>query len=82
VVRHLLLEPLGDDELGRLGEIMARVRDHMRAEPPRSAGARRGRQAAGRDHGDHVADEHVDSGTSRTTEVVRAATRARPRRKG
>jgi DNA-binding MarR family transcriptional regulator len=44
VVRRLLLDPLSEDDLHRLGDIMARVRDHMRAQPPRSAGARKGRR--------------------------------------
>jgi DNA-binding MarR family transcriptional regulator len=34
VVRRLLLDPLTDDDLHHLGEIMTRVRDHMRAQPP------------------------------------------------
>ena len=33
----------GDTELHDLGEIMTRVRDHMRAQPPRSAAARKRR---------------------------------------
>ncbi|MFC4006711.1 MarR family winged helix-turn-helix transcriptional regulator [Nonomuraea purpurea] len=43
VVHRLLFEPLTDDELGRLGDIMTRVRDHMRARPPRSAAPRKRR---------------------------------------
>jgi DNA-binding MarR family transcriptional regulator len=42
-VRRLLLDPLSDDDLFRLGEIMGRVRDHMRAQPPRSAAPRKRR---------------------------------------
>ncbi|MBZ2196679.1 MarR family winged helix-turn-helix transcriptional regulator [Occultella gossypii] len=41
VVRRSLLDQLSDDDVRRLAEMMARVRDHMRAEPPRSAAARR-----------------------------------------
>jgi len=36
-VRRLLLDPLSDDDLQHLGDIMTRVRDHMRNQPPRSA---------------------------------------------
>jgi DNA-binding MarR family transcriptional regulator len=43
VVRRLLLDPLTGDDVGHLGDIMARVRDHMRTQPPRSAAPRRGR---------------------------------------
>jgi DNA-binding MarR family transcriptional regulator len=43
VVRGLLLAPLSDDDLVQLGDIMSRVRDHMRAQPPRSAAPRRSR---------------------------------------
>jgi DNA-binding MarR family transcriptional regulator len=43
VVRRLLLDPLADDDLHRLGDIMTRVRDHMRAQPPRSAAPRKRR---------------------------------------
>ncbi|HTU76235.1 MAG TPA: MarR family transcriptional regulator [Trebonia sp.] len=41
VVRRLLLAPLAGDDLGRLGDIMTRVRDHMRTQPPRSAAPRK-----------------------------------------
>jgi DNA-binding MarR family transcriptional regulator len=40
VVRRLLFDPLSTDDLHQLGDIMTRVRDHMRAEPPRSAATR------------------------------------------
>ena len=40
VVRRLLFDPLTDDDLHHLGDIMTRVRDHMRAQPPRSAAPR------------------------------------------
>jgi DNA-binding MarR family transcriptional regulator len=43
VVRRLLFDPLTDDDLHHLGDIMTRVRDHMRAQPPRSAAPRRRR---------------------------------------
>jgi DNA-binding MarR family transcriptional regulator len=43
VVRRLLLDPLANDDVGHLGDIMTRVRDHMRARPPRSAAPRKRR---------------------------------------
>jgi DNA-binding MarR family transcriptional regulator len=43
VVRRLLFDSLIDDDLRHLGEIMTRVRDHMRAQPPRSAAPRKRR---------------------------------------
>ncbi|MGH3424920.1 MAG: MarR family winged helix-turn-helix transcriptional regulator [Nocardioidaceae bacterium] len=43
VVRQLLFDPLSDDDLRHLGDIMTRVRDHMRAQPPRSAAPRKRR---------------------------------------
>lgn len=43
VVRRLLLAPLSDADLRHLGDIMVRVRDHMRAQPPRSAAPRKRR---------------------------------------
>lgn len=43
VVRRLLFDPLTDDDVRHLGDIMSRVRDHMRAEPPRSAAPRKRR---------------------------------------
>ncbi|MFS1303635.1 MarR family transcriptional regulator [Streptosporangium longisporum] len=42
VTRRLLFDPLTDDDLHHLGDIMTRVRDHMRARPPRSAAPRKG----------------------------------------
>ena len=45
VVHRLLLDPLTDDDVRHLGDIMTRVRDHVRAQPPRSAAARRRRSA-------------------------------------
>jgi len=52
VIRRLLFDPLAEDDLHHLADIMTRVRDHMRAQPPRSAGQRHpgpdaGRPAAG-----------------------------------
>jgi DNA-binding MarR family transcriptional regulator len=43
VVRRLLFDPLTDDDLHHLGGIMTHVRDHMRAQPPRSAAPRKRR---------------------------------------
>ncbi|MFD1934474.1 MULTISPECIES: MarR family winged helix-turn-helix transcriptional regulator [Nonomuraea] len=43
VARRLLFDPLADDDLHHLGDIMTRVRDHMRAQPPRSAAPRKRR---------------------------------------
>jgi hypothetical protein len=45
VARRLLLDPLSDDDLRHLGDIMTCVRDHMRARPPRSAAPRKCRPA-------------------------------------
>ncbi|MBT2225902.1 MarR family winged helix-turn-helix transcriptional regulator [Nonomuraea sp. NEAU-A123] len=42
VTRRLLFDPLANDDLHHLGDIMTRVRDHMRALPPRSAAPRKG----------------------------------------
>jgi DNA-binding MarR family transcriptional regulator len=42
-IRRLLLDPLTDEDLRHLGDIMTRVRDHMRAQPPRSAAPRKRR---------------------------------------
>src|SRR5215470_19029415 len=41
VCRRLLFDPLTGDDVGHLGDIMTRVRDHMRAQPPRSAAPRK-----------------------------------------
>ncbi|MGD0703613.1 MAG: MarR family transcriptional regulator [Trebonia sp.] len=41
VTRRLLLDPLSGEDLDRLRDIMTRVRDHMRAQPPRSAAPRK-----------------------------------------
>ncbi|TQM36488.1 MarR family winged helix-turn-helix transcriptional regulator [Pseudonocardia cypriaca] len=45
VVRSMLLDPLSEEDLQHLGGIMTRVRDHMRALPPRSAAPRKRRAA-------------------------------------
>jgi DNA-binding MarR family transcriptional regulator len=42
-VTRLLLDPLSDQDLDHLRDIMTRVRDHMRAQPPRSAAPRKRR---------------------------------------
>jgi DNA-binding MarR family transcriptional regulator len=44
VARRLLFDPLSGDDLHHLGGIMTRVRDHMRAQPPRSAAPRKQRR--------------------------------------
>src|SRR5690349_17300081 len=41
VVSHLLFEPLSRDDVKTLAGLLAPVRDHMRAAPPRSAAPRR-----------------------------------------
>jgi DNA-binding MarR family transcriptional regulator len=43
VNRRMLFAPLSDDDLHHLGDIMTRVRDHMRTQPPRSAEPRKRR---------------------------------------
>ena len=43
VVRRLLFDSLSDDDVQHLGDIMTRTRDHMRAQPPRSAAPRKRR---------------------------------------
>jgi DNA-binding MarR family transcriptional regulator len=45
VTRRLLFDPLSGEDLPRLRDIMTRVRDHMRAQPPRSAAPRKRRAA-------------------------------------
>lgn len=45
VARGLLFDPLSATDLGSLGDIMSRVRDHMRAQPPRSVATRKRRTA-------------------------------------
>ncbi|MFF0491584.1 MarR family winged helix-turn-helix transcriptional regulator [Nocardia sp. NPDC003482] len=45
VVRRMLFDPLSGRDIRALGAVMTRVRDHMRAQPPRSAATRRRRAA-------------------------------------
>jgi DNA-binding MarR family transcriptional regulator len=54
VTRRLLFDSLSEQDTRQLGDIMTRARDHMRAQPPRSAAPRassagrgRGRRTAG-----------------------------------
>ncbi|HEY0534946.1 MAG TPA: hypothetical protein VGD29_25465 [Actinoplanes sp.] len=42
-VRQLLFEPMTGKDLAALSTVLGRVRDHMRATPPRSAKPRAGR---------------------------------------
>jgi DNA-binding MarR family transcriptional regulator len=46
-VRQLLFEPMSGTDLAALSGVLGRVRDHMRATPPRSARPRAGRGRAG-----------------------------------
>ena len=46
-VRELLFEPLTGKDLTVLGGVLGRIRDHMRAVPPRSARPRAGRKRTG-----------------------------------
>jgi DNA-binding MarR family transcriptional regulator len=43
VARSLLFDPLSKTDVNRLGDLMGRIRDHMRSLPPRSAAPRRRR---------------------------------------
>ncbi|HZX37324.1 MAG TPA: MarR family transcriptional regulator [Streptomyces sp.] len=43
LARRLLFDPLSGEDLHHIGDIMTRVRDHMRTQPPRSATARKRR---------------------------------------
>ena len=45
VTRRQLIDAVPGEDLSQLGDIMSRVRDHMRAQPPRSAAPRRRRPA-------------------------------------
>ncbi len=47
VLQQMLLDPLERGDVEALGAVLARVRDHMRANPPRSAAPRRRRDAGG-----------------------------------
>ncbi|WP_019932459.1 MarR family winged helix-turn-helix transcriptional regulator [Nocardia sp. BMG111209] len=44
LVRRLLFDPLTGEDLRHLGDIMTRVRDHMRTQPARSAAPRKRRR--------------------------------------
>ncbi|MFI6070460.1 MarR family winged helix-turn-helix transcriptional regulator [Actinoplanes sp. NPDC051343] len=46
-VRRLLFDPMADGDLAAFGAVLGRVREHMRANPPRSAKPRAGRNRAG-----------------------------------
>jgi DNA-binding MarR family transcriptional regulator len=46
VTRRLLFDPLTEEDLHSLGDIMTRARDHMRTEPPRSAARKRRKNTA------------------------------------
>lgn len=48
VVRRMLFDPLPTRDVRTLGTIMTRVRDHMRAQPPRSATSRKRRTSSAR----------------------------------
>jgi DNA-binding MarR family transcriptional regulator len=43
VVRELLFDAISDQDTRALGDLMTRIRDHMRGRPPRSAASRRHR---------------------------------------
>ena len=45
LITRLLIDPLSDQDVDQLRDIMTRVRDHMRAQPPRSAAPRKHRLA-------------------------------------
>lgn len=45
IVQQLLFEPLAGDDVQALHDLLAPVRDHMRATPPRSAAPRRRKRA-------------------------------------
>jgi DNA-binding MarR family transcriptional regulator len=45
-IRRLLFDALADGDLAVLGDVLGRVREHMRAAPPRSAKPRAGRNRA------------------------------------
>jgi DNA-binding MarR family transcriptional regulator len=49
VNRRMLFDPLSEEDVHQLGDIMTRVRDHMRALPPRSAAPRNRRASAASD---------------------------------
>ncbi|HEX6450553.1 MAG TPA: MarR family transcriptional regulator [Trebonia sp.] len=49
VTRRMLFDPLSEQDVHQLGDIMTRVRDHMRALPPRSAAPRSRRPGSSRE---------------------------------
>lgn len=49
VTRRMLFDSLSDEDVRQLGDIMTRARDHMRAQPPRSAAPRKRRPGAARE---------------------------------
>jgi DNA-binding MarR family transcriptional regulator len=49
VTRRMLFDPLSGEDVRQLGDIMTRVRDHMRAQPPRSAAPRHRRPGTARE---------------------------------
>ncbi|MEO3868303.1 MarR family transcriptional regulator [Nonomuraea sp. B12E4] len=53
--RTLLFDPLADQDVHHLGDIMTRVRDHMRTLPPRSAAPRKRRTTPPRSGSDPIA---------------------------
>jgi DNA-binding MarR family transcriptional regulator len=50
VVRGLLFDALSPHDVRALGDLMTRVRDHMRDQPPRSAAPRKSRASSDRDN--------------------------------
>jgi DNA-binding MarR family transcriptional regulator len=46
-IRRLLFDPMADGDLATLGDVLGRIREHMRATPPRSARPRAGRNRTG-----------------------------------
>ncbi|HTJ37736.1 MAG TPA: MarR family transcriptional regulator [Dactylosporangium sp.] len=46
-IRRLLFDAMSDGDLAVLGDVLGRVREHMRAAPPRSARPRAGRNRTG-----------------------------------
>ena len=43
IVRQFLFAPLSDEDVAGLGDVLGRIREHMRTVPPRSAAPRRKR---------------------------------------
>ena len=46
-IHRLLFDPMADGDLAAFGAVLGRVREHMRANPPRSAKPRAGRNRTG-----------------------------------